>query len=133
MVQRFYKSRFITCLVIYYGVIQAAHFISLIRAAIIYLKNNVLTFPASPPESGWTDQAEFFLIGMGIFDIFNIFGTFILLYGFFAQKKWVYWFALINLTAMISLHCFLYLVLSLPVPGSIIHLNTFQLPYFLCL
>lgn len=100
--QRNDKNRFITILIIYYGVLQLTHLISLIRAGFILISEGRVTFPASPPPQGWSNQALYFLVGMSIFDTSNIFLTFIFVYAYITVKKWTDWLGLINLTAMIS-------------------------------
>jgi hypothetical protein len=96
------KNSLLTILVSYYGFLQLAHLVTIIRAGIILGTENRITFPALPPYPGWTNQAIYFLIGMSIFDEINIICTFIFIYGYFKNRYWYGRLGLINLTAMMS-------------------------------
>lgn len=96
------KKRLLKILIVYYGILQTAHLVSLIRAGIILLNEGRIAFPASPPAQGWDKQALYFLVGMSIFDTGNILITIIFIYAYFASKEWSSLIGIINLTAMIS-------------------------------
>ena len=55
-------------LIIYYGLLQTAHILTLIRAGIIFKNTGELPFPVPPPRSGWNQQVVPFLIAMGLVD-----------------------------------------------------------------
>lgn len=59
-------------LIPYYGLLQSAHGIALLRAGVILLRGGEMPFPAPPPPGGWSPQATFFLLALGILDGFNI-------------------------------------------------------------
>ena len=55
-------------LTIYYGVLQSAHLLTLLRASFIILQTGEIPFPALSPPGGWLPQAIPFLVGMGVVD-----------------------------------------------------------------
>lgn len=55
-------------LIFYYGLIQFAHLIALIISAWQYHAQGTLSMLAPPPSGGWSQQATFFLIGLGAAD-----------------------------------------------------------------
>ncbi|HSJ58675.1 MAG TPA: hypothetical protein VLC95_15940 [Anaerolineae bacterium] len=89
-------------LVAYYGFIQAAHLIALLRAAILLLTTGRLTFPAPPPPPGWTDQARYFLVTLGLLDTFLILLSFAFVAGYFARARWHSWLGLATLSAFVA-------------------------------
>jgi hypothetical protein len=89
-------------LVAYYGFIQAAHLVALVRAAILLLTTGRLTFPAPPPPTGWTDQARYFLVTLGLLDTFLILLSFAFVAGYFARAPWHPWLGLATLSAFVA-------------------------------
>ncbi len=75
-------------LVYWFGSIQALHFGVLIRAAFIYQAQHIIIFPAPPPVDGWSEQAMFFLLALGITDSLLIVLSLIFVYGFLTGKIW---------------------------------------------
>ncbi len=59
-------------LIAYYGLLQSAHGIALLRAGVILLRGGEMPFPAPPPVGGWSPQTLPFLLGMGVMDGLNI-------------------------------------------------------------
>ncbi len=59
-------------LITYYGLLQSAHGVVLLRAGLILLRGGEMPFPALPPVGGWSPQTLPFLIGMGVMDGVNI-------------------------------------------------------------
>lgn len=59
-------------LIPYYGLLQSAHGVALLRAGWLLLRGGEMPFPAPPPPGGWSPQAVFFLLALGILDGFNI-------------------------------------------------------------
>ncbi|MFO8035190.1 MAG: hypothetical protein R6U57_00970 [Anaerolineales bacterium] len=55
-------------LTIYYGLLQSAHLLTLLRAGIIFNRTRKLPFPVPPPAKGWDSQTIPFLIAMGLVD-----------------------------------------------------------------
>jgi hypothetical protein len=62
------KSPLFQILLIYYGILQSAHLISLVRAGWIWTATNQMVFPAPPPQGGWAPETIPFLFGMGLVD-----------------------------------------------------------------
>lgn len=52
----------------YYGLLQSAHLVVLLRAGLIFLQSQRWVFPVSPPPQGWTAQVIPFFFGMGLVD-----------------------------------------------------------------
>lgn len=52
----------------YYGILQGAHLLSLVRAGYLYLTWGSIPFPAPPPDPGWHAQVVPFLLAMGAVD-----------------------------------------------------------------
>lgn len=52
----------------YYGILQSAHLLSLVRAGYLYLTWGSMPFPAPPPDPGWQAQVVPFLLAMGAVD-----------------------------------------------------------------
>jgi len=86
-------------LVAYYGLIQAAHLVALLRAALLLLVTRHLTFPALPPPAGWTDQARYFLVTLGALDTLLIGPSFVFVAGYFRRAHWHRWLGLATLGA----------------------------------
>ena len=75
-------------LVYYLGVLQFLHLLSLLRAGLNYLSDHTIGFPALPPDAGWTQQANWFLLAMGYTDALIIVLSFIFIYGVINDKPW---------------------------------------------
>jgi len=88
-------------LMIYYTLVQLAHFTTLVVAGIAFASTRNLGFPASPPPAGWSAQALRFLLGTGIVDGLNALTTPILLYAYLYRKPFCNWLASVNLTVML--------------------------------
>jgi hypothetical protein len=54
-----------------------------------------------PPISGWSIQAQYFLIGMGFIDAVNVLLALVFVYSFFKMEKWWLSMGLVSLTAAI--------------------------------
>ena len=59
-------------LIIYYGILQSLHLLSLMFAGILILQGDPAPFPILPPPDGWTDQAMAFLYGLAGTDVIGI-------------------------------------------------------------
>lgn len=90
-------SSFARCLVAYYGFIQAAHLIVLVRAAALLILNGGFGFPAPPPPGGWSPQTEVFLVGIGAADAVNAVIAFAFVYGYFSRARWWSWVGAVTL------------------------------------
>jgi len=88
-------------LVAWYGLVQTAHIIVIVRALIILLVSGSLSFPALPPAGGWSAQAQHFLIATGAIDAVNAVLSLIFVRGYFTRARWARWLGTMNLTASI--------------------------------
>jgi hypothetical protein len=91
-------SAFARLLVGYYGFIQAAHIVSIARAAILLAVSQTMAFPAAPPPGGWSPQTNHFLIAMGAADAVNAVVALVFVYGYFAGARWRVWLGTLSLT-----------------------------------
>jgi hypothetical protein len=83
-----HHSPFISSMIAYYGLIQAAHIIALSRSYILFRQSGEITFLAQPPPGGWSAQAAHFLIGLGAIDAVNAILAWVFVYGYFTQARW---------------------------------------------
>ena len=59
-------------LIAYYGILQSAHLVVLIRAGILMLSGNTAPFPILPPTIGWGAQSMAFMFGLAGMDVIGI-------------------------------------------------------------
>ena len=59
-------------LILYYGLLQTLHLLTLARAGLLILLGAPAPFPILPPPGGWTDQAMAFLYGLAFTDVIGI-------------------------------------------------------------
>jgi len=85
----------------YYALVQLAHFTTLIVAGIAFAVTGELGFPASPPPTGWSQQAFRFLFCTGIVDGLNALTTPFLLWAYLKRKAFLNWLGAANLTIML--------------------------------
>lgn len=95
------KSNSHKILVIYFGIVQSAHLIVLLRAAIILAVSGRLVFPAAPPPEGWTIQAQHCLLGNGLIDALNIAASLLFIGAYLKRRPWQRPLGLIALTAQL--------------------------------
>ncbi len=81
------KSGLKTNLICYYGVLQTAHLIVLIRAGLILLFSETYPFPILPPPAGWQPQTLPFLYGLGLTDTIGIIIGIVFAYRAVIKKK----------------------------------------------
>jgi len=89
-------------LVYYLGILQFLHLISLLRAGMNYLSDHTIGFPALPPDAGWTQQANWFLLAMGYTDALIILLSFIFIFGVINDKPWFPTIGLIALSGTMA-------------------------------
>ncbi|MBN1755205.1 hypothetical protein JW877_03225 [bacterium] len=94
------KINYLKALVGYLGLLQVAHFFVLIRAGIMLFRRGIWGFPASPPPDGWSSQAVFFLIALGIIDGLNAIVSLVFVYLFFKGNTCRLWLGTLTLTAI---------------------------------
>jgi len=66
------KNKLLRYSIVYYGLLQSAHLITLLLAGLILLQTGEIPFPAPAPPGGWSSQAIPFLVGMGFVDVIAI-------------------------------------------------------------
>ncbi len=66
------KKRTLTGLIVYYGVLQTLHLLTLARAGLLILSGDPAPFPILPPPEGWSAQAMAFLYGLAGVDVIGI-------------------------------------------------------------
>jgi hypothetical protein len=93
------NSRWAEYLVAYYGIVEALHLVALLRAGVIWLRQGAIGYPSPPPPSGWSPQAQAFLIGTAVLDALNIGIAWLFAYGYFTKASWRWWVGGITLTA----------------------------------
>ena len=62
----------IRTLIAYYGILQSLHLVVLLRAGVLLLLQDRLSFPILPPPGGWNPQVIPFMLGLGSTDIAGI-------------------------------------------------------------
>jgi hypothetical protein len=83
----------------YYGLLQVLHLLVLGYGLKVYLQTGTFGFPAPPPEAGWTEQAEWFLVGNGVLDALIGIVAIIFVIGYFGKRTWSQALGLVCLTA----------------------------------
>ena len=63
------NRKFMGTLIIYYGILQNLHLITLMSAGVYLLKGHRSPFPVLPPPSGWQDQVWPFMFGLAGMDV----------------------------------------------------------------
>jgi hypothetical protein len=91
-------STFGKALVAYFGLIQTAHIVAILRAAWLLRTPGPFPFPAPPPVGGWTDQTLQFMMAMGAIDLVNALASLVFVWGFFKRTPWRLHLGIINLT-----------------------------------
>ncbi len=66
------KSPWTNALILYYGLLQFLHLLTLARAGLLILGGNPAPFPILPPPGGWSPQAMAFLYGLAGTDVIGI-------------------------------------------------------------
>ncbi|MCB2210233.1 hypothetical protein KQH62_05005 [bacterium] len=66
------KKRVLNELILYYGVLQTLHALTLARAGLLILAGEPAPFPILPPPGGWSAQAMAFLYGLAGADLIGI-------------------------------------------------------------
>ncbi|MDY6874451.1 MAG: hypothetical protein SVR81_10950, partial [Chloroflexota bacterium] len=66
------KKRMLNSLILYYGVLQTLHALTLARAGLLILAGMSAPFPILPPPEGWSAQAMAFLYGLAGVDLIGI-------------------------------------------------------------
>jgi hypothetical protein len=91
-------GRLAKVLVGYYGLIQALHLVGIGRATAVLETTGEMTFPAPPPDAGWSQQAVNFFVGVGAIDALNAILALVFVYGFFMGARWRGWLGTLTLT-----------------------------------
>ena len=89
-------------LMIYYGLLQIMHLLTLAYAGILILQGNPAPFPILPPPGGWSDQAMAFLYGLAGTDIIGILLGILFAYRFTVQKRFNRRLGILSLTVFIT-------------------------------
>lgn len=89
-------------LIIYYGILQSAHLVALIRAGILMLSGNAAPFPILQPTSGWGEQSMAFMFGLAGMDVVGIFLGIIFSFNTLVKLKFRPLLGIISLTIFIS-------------------------------
>jgi hypothetical protein len=58
--------------VVYYGILQSLHLLTLARAGLLILRGVAFPFPILPPPQGWNQQSMAFLFGLAGTDVIGI-------------------------------------------------------------
>jgi hypothetical protein len=66
------KKRRLNNLILYYGVLQTLHLLTLARAGLLILSGEPAPFPILPPPEDWSAQAMAFLYGLAGVDVIGI-------------------------------------------------------------
>jgi hypothetical protein len=74
-------------LLIYYGLLQTLHLLTLAYAGVLIAFGNPAPFPILPPPGGWTNQAMAFLFGLAGTDLIGIFLGIIFPYRAVVKKR----------------------------------------------
>ncbi len=85
-------------LVAYYGLVEVLHLIAIGRATVVLDMTGEMTFPAPPPAGGWSEQAGYFFVGVGVIDALNVIIALIFVYGYFRRARGRDWLGAITLT-----------------------------------
>lgn len=88
-------------LVAYYGLLEAAHIVTLALAGLQFIRAGTLGFPVPPPPAGWTKQLYPFFIAMGAVDAVNVFIAWLFVYGYFTRSRWRWWVGGITLALVV--------------------------------
>jgi len=59
-------------LILYYGILQSLHLLTLARAGLLILQGIDFPFPILPPPVGWEEQSIAFLFGLAGMDVIGI-------------------------------------------------------------
>ena len=89
-------------LIIYYGLLQSLHLLTLIRAGSLILLRNEFPFPILPPPEGWTSQTVPFMVGLGTTDVVAILLGLIFAYQALLKEKIHYLLGLLSITVFIT-------------------------------
>ena len=89
-------------LIAYYGILQSAHLVVLIRAGILILSGNPSPFPILPPTGGWQAQTLPFMFGLAGMDVIGILLGIIFSYQTTLRSNFRPLIGIISLTIFIS-------------------------------
>jgi hypothetical protein len=95
------NSKFVTSLVVWYGLYQLIHIGVNVRG-LLQLARGGIDFPAMPPPGGWTVQVIYFFSGMASIDLLNAVLTLVFVIGYFRRTRWHFWLG--TLTLAISMY-----------------------------
>jgi len=86
-------------LILWYGLLQAAHIVVLLVGGYHYIQTGFVGFPAPGPPEGWSTQAVPFLIGMASFDLLIAIASLVFVYRFFVRKELIKRLGIVVLTS----------------------------------
>jgi hypothetical protein len=66
------RGRWMRILMLYYGILQSLHLLTLARAGLLILRGVAYPFPILPPPGGWETQSMAFLFGLAGTDVVGI-------------------------------------------------------------
>lgn len=89
-------------LIIYYGLLQTLHLLTLARAGILILQGDPAPFPILPPPDGWSDQAMAFLYGLAGTDVIGILLGIVFAYRAAVKKQFTRRLGILSLTIFIT-------------------------------
>jgi hypothetical protein len=95
------RAPFARVLIGYYGLVQAAHIMAIVRSFTLLMQTGEITFLAQPPSGGWSVQARHFLVGLGAVDAANAALALVFVYGYFSRSRWWFWLGTFALTASV--------------------------------
>ena len=80
---------FTITLISYYGLIQAAHIVALVRSHALFMQSGEITFLAQPPPGGCAAQVQYFLIGLGAIEFVTAILALAFVYGYLNDLSYV--------------------------------------------
>lgn len=89
-------------LIVYYGILQSLHLLTLARAGLILWFSQRTPFPILPPPGGWSSQTMPFLYGLAGMDVLGILLALIFSLHFLFKHKFRPVVGLISMTIFIS-------------------------------
>ncbi|MFW5713550.1 MAG: hypothetical protein ACOCYU_02650 [Brevefilum sp.] len=96
------KIRILYPLIIYYGLLQTLHLLTLARAGILIFSGDPAPFPILPPSGGWTGEAMAFLYGLAGTDTIGILLGMVFSFDWITRKKYRRTVGLVSLTIFIT-------------------------------
>ncbi len=96
------RGRWMRILVLYYGILQSLHLLTLARAGLVILQDVAYPFPLLPPPGGWETQSMAFLFGLAGTDVLGILLGIIFSAQFLIKRKLNRTLGILSLTIFIT-------------------------------